>query len=79
MIIVGGVLSVPAVALLTALCLQHTEAAEIAAGGHVSTGGDSPGIPIIGVTVAWTGLLFLVGAVYAAVKFIKWALQSDAR
>jgi hypothetical protein len=78
-IIVGGVMSVPAVALLTALCLRHMEAAELAAGGRVSTGGDSPGIPIIGVTVAWTGLLCLVGAVYTAVKFIKWALRSDPR
>ena len=78
MVIVGGVLSVPAVALLSYLYFRHMVAVEFAAGERLSTGGDSGGIPVIGVTVTWTGLLLLVGAVYSAVKVIKWVLRNDA-
>ena len=78
MIVVGGVLSVPAVALLSFLYLQHMVAAEYASGERVSTGGDSIGIPMIGITVAWTGVLLIVGAAYFVVKFVKWALRNNA-
>jgi TRAP-type mannitol/chloroaromatic compound transport system permease small subunit len=78
MIVLGAVLSVPAVALLTFLYLQRMVASEYASGERVSTNGDSLGIPVIEVTVVWTSLLLLSGAVYFAVRFIRWALRNDA-
>ena len=46
-VIAGGVLSIPAVALLSFVYFQHMVAAEYASGERVSTDGDSLGIPVI--------------------------------
>ena len=77
-VVMGAVLSVPGVLFASILYFDAMGKSEYASGIRTSTDGDSIMIPVVGVTVAWTILLLLVGGIAGAVLLIRRARQNAA-
>ena len=77
-ILVGAILSVPTVALLSSFFIRRMIEAEYASGARTSTNGDSPMIPVVGVTVAWTVALLAGAAIWVTVRLVRRAARGDA-
>jgi hypothetical protein len=75
-VVVAAVLSIPGVFFAAMAYFDSMVKAEYASGARTSTDGDSIFIPVMGVTVAWTFLLLIVGGVTAAVLLIRAARRA---
>ena len=40
---------------------------------------DSVMIPVVGLTVAWAGLLLILAAVWGFARFLRWGVRDDRR
>ena len=70
-IVLAGVLSIPAVFLLSLEGLLRMVRAEYASGARTSTDGGSVMIPAMGLTYAWTVLLLVTATIVFAVGMIR--------
>lgn len=77
-VLVGTVLSVPGVFFSAWTYFDSTVRVEYESGVRTSTNGDSIIIPVVGVTVAWTFLLLVIGGVTGVVLLIRRARQGAA-
>ena len=70
-VVVGAVLSVPAVFIASSMYFDAMVRSEYASGIRTSTGGDSTIIPVISVTVVWTIVLLVGGVIAGGVVLIR--------
>jgi len=77
-VVVAAVLSVPGVFFAAMAYFDWMVKAEYESGARTSTDGDSIFIPVMGVTVAWTFLLLVVGGVTGVVILVRRARRSAA-
>jgi TRAP-type mannitol/chloroaromatic compound transport system permease small subunit len=69
--VVVGLLSIPAVFLVSFGCFWRMVQAEYASGASVSTDGDTVTIPAVGMTTAWTVLLLAGVGVLLVMRIVR--------
>ncbi len=72
---VAALLSIPLVLVTSFAYLSSMVEEAYRTGVRVSTDADSVIIPAIGVTLAWTGLLFAIGVATGLVLLVRWWLR----
>jgi hypothetical protein len=74
-----AILSIPTTFFASAAYFQAMVEEEFRSGARLTTDGDSPMIPAVSVTVAWTCLLLLAAAVAALGLWVKaWRRRNAA-
>jgi TRAP-type mannitol/chloroaromatic compound transport system permease small subunit len=69
--IMAGLLSIPAVFLVSLWYFWRMVQAEYASGARISTDGDTVTIPAVGVTTAWTVLLLAGVGMFLVMRIVR--------